>query len=151
MRSVSIKIASSVLPAKRLWRKYSPLVGQLYNSSHNRTPKQTYLECRALMPLHAPHCKAVARLVPRFTLVSVRELTLHSGCGLYDMPALRLAYVTSTPRRCAVGARVELEELAMKALVYKIADGHTIDDLTEEVCYGGAVDQWGSVVARLQN
>ncbi|KAK9833540.1 hypothetical protein WJX81_003550 [Elliptochloris bilobata] len=34
-----------------------------------------------------------------------------------------------------MGARVELEELAMKALVYKIAEGHTIDDLTEEDRY----------------
>lgn len=34
----------------------------------------------------------------------------------------------------AVGARVELEELAMKALVYQLAEGHTIDDLTQEAC-----------------
>lgn len=27
----------------------------------------------------------------------------------------------------------------MKALVYKIADGHTVDDLTEEVCCGAWV------------
>ncbi len=32
-----------------------------------------------------------------------------------------------------MGARVELEELAMKALVYQIAEGHTVEDLTEEV------------------
>ena len=40
-----------------------------------------------------------------------------------------------------MGARVELEELAMKALVYKIAEGHTIDDLTEEACPGLSLDR----------
>lgn len=32
-----------------------------------------------------------------------------------------------------MGARVELEELATKALVYTVAEGFTIDDLNEEV------------------
>ena len=36
----------------------------------------------------------------------------------------------------------------MKALVYKIADGHTVDDLTEEVCYG-AVGNQGATVCKL--
>ena len=40
-----------------------------------------------------------------------------------------------------MGARVELEELAMKALVYIIAEGHTIDDLTEEACPGLSLDR----------
>lgn len=32
-----------------------------------------------------------------------------------------------------MGARVELEELATKALVYTVAEGFTIDDLNQEV------------------
>ena len=35
-----------------------------------------------------------------------------------------------------MGARVELEELATKALRYSIADGYTLDDLNEEVRAG---------------
>ena len=56
-----------------------------------------------------------------------------------DEIVLKQPCAKSTLRCCAVGARVELEELAMKALVYKIADGHTVDDLTEEVCCGAWV------------
>lgn len=32
-----------------------------------------------------------------------------------------------------MGARVELEELALKALSYNMAEGYTVDDLNEEV------------------
>ena len=63
--------------------------------------------------------------------------TVYVTCS--DEVVLKQPCARSTLRCCAVGARVELEELAMKALVYKIADGHTIDDLTEEVCCGAWV------------
>lgn len=33
-----------------------------------------------------------------------------------------------------MGARVELEELATKALVYQVAEGYSLEDLNEEVC-----------------
>ncbi len=33
-----------------------------------------------------------------------------------------------------MGARVELEELATKALIYNVAEGYTLEDLNEQVC-----------------